>query len=375
MPSAEWIRVTNTTLRDYFKGVEGKLQTNQKVLAVARRMGRIVYKQTGTDLDWAIPYRQAPMQSTTLADQINPTQQDRYKRLNVAPKGFQVNDLMTERDRLINGPDARTQLINYYAEMPERLGDDIEQQWGLQFFKDDSTETTNLTGLESMFAINGTTNITDGTQRSANAADIVGYPNDTYGGLSTALGQIGSWGTQSGISSTWPNGTGSLSYDFSSPVVVNYDSDNLDGSTHTWAGQGVSAMRFGIMAMRRYDPTGRAMRMILLDGDLYRRVTEGERSKEQMQVTNKNSLYALGFTDTFVVDGVEVSWEYGVTAGCGYGINMNNVSYHSYFPRIFRVMGPTEEPLSQFYYTVVKSFGNWKFKNPSRFMKLALLAT
>ena len=93
--------------------------------------------------------------------------------------------------------------------------------------------------FESIFAVNGTVNISTGAQRSANAADMFGFPADTYAGLNTGLGHYAGSQTETG---SWPSAA-DPEYDFHSPVVVNYTSTGFGGATATWKDQCIEAMR------------------------------------------------------------------------------------------------------------------------------------
>ena len=81
---------------------------------------------------------------------------------------------------------------------------------------------TSWHGFFSIFNTNGTTTITSGAQRSANAADVVGYPADTYASLTTGLGD---YGGEAG-DSVWPLGVCDPEFDFFTPLVVNPLSTN-----------------------------------------------------------------------------------------------------------------------------------------------------
>lgn len=373
---AEWARVVSTTITDYMKGVETRLMANQKLLAGLKKAGNITYNQAGTAFDWAVEYREAPLETTTGEDQIVPARQDRYKRPSLTMKGVRVHDMMTIREQLMNGG-GRSQLINYYKEMSEVLGRNIERQFGLELYVDDSASgnSDRLTGIESMMGTNGTVTITTGAQRSANAADVAGYPSDTYAGINTGLGYYGgSWGTQSAIESTWPAGSGQLSYDFFSPTIVCFNSTAFNGSADTFFAQGQEATRYGIIHMQRYDTNSKAMKFITFDRDLYRQLVQQNDNKERFIVNDENTLRAMGFKDTLMLDGVECTWEFGVPAGVGYGFNMENMEIRSYQDRLFKVTGPKLQDLNNSWYTFITFYGNVKFTTPKHFSKFMTIA-
>lgn len=372
---AEWARITATTIKDYMKGVEDRLTANQMLLAAMKQAGNISYNCGGDTFEWGIEYREIPLQVNNGEQTITPQRQDYLKRPALGWIGYNVSDLMTKREKLINQSGA-WQLVNYFKEMTVRDGRNLERQFGEELYIDSSASGNSgrLTGLESMFGTNGTVTISSGAQRSANAADVAGYPSDTYAGLSTAVNQYGSWQSQAGISTTWPAGRGTLSYDFFSPMITCYNSTAWAGTTDTWADNCLKATRYTVVHMQRYDKNRQAMKMLLLDRDLYRQFLDKQDSKEHMYVESKYSLRALGFKDTFQQDGVEIAWEYGVPGAVGYGINIDNMELRSMQDVLFKSNGPNFEPLNNAYYVITDFYGQLKFHAPRFFAKLMTIA-
>lgn len=373
---AEWPRLVATTISDYAKGVEVELAANQMLMAALKKKGNISYNQTGLDFNWQVEYREVPLNVTTGEDTISPARQDAYKRATLDMAGYQIADVFTKRERLKNGG-GPTQIINYYKLMSDRLFRNLKRQFGEEFYIDSSASGNSgrLSGIETMMALNGTTNITSGAQRSATAADVVGYPNDTYAGLSTALaGGGGTWTSQADINTTWPAGRGTLNYDYWSPVVVNTTSTSFDGATDTWKDQCVQVTRYAVTHMQRYDDNRRSMKMLLLDRDMYRQYLDKLDAKEHIYVTSENSLKALGFDAGIQQDGCEITWEFGVPGAVGYGFNIDNMELRSYQDELIKTQGPIYEPKNQSWYTIVDCFAQLKFRSPKFFCKLAALA-
>lgn len=375
---AEWARLTATTIADYAKGYEDKLLAKRILLAAMKKKGNISYNRGGDTFTWQVPYRLAALTVNDGETPITPARQDRFKRATLDYIGYTLADMMTKREKLKNKGTAA--LIDYYSEMSQMLMSDAGQRFSEELYVDSSAtgNSGRLTGVESMMALNGTVTITSGAQRSANAADIVGYPNDTYAGLSTALGNYaGSWGTttaQTGVSSTWPAGGGELSYDFYSPIVVNYTSTSFSPSTHDWANQCVEATRYLITHMNRYVQDRGSMKAILMDRDLYRQYLNKLDSKERINTSSELGLRSLGFEDTFSQDGVDITWEYGMPASVAYAYNIDNMELRSMQDVIFETVGPKYNELQQAYYVIVDFYGQLKFHSPRFFGKLAALA-
>lgn len=378
---AEWARLAATTITDYAKGYEDELVAKRVLLAAIKKEGNIKYNCGGAGTDggfsWRVPYKQVPLLTDDGETPITPTRKDRFKSPNLSYVFYRADDMMTWREKTLNkGPG---QIINYYEEMAPMLMEDITQRFSEELYIDSSASgnSQRLSGIETMMAAPNTVNLSSGADRgSASSTDVVGYPNDTYAGLSTVLGNYaGSWDTQSTISTTWPAGRGDLAYDFWSPVIVNYDSDSLEGSTHTWDGQAVYATRYLITHMNKYVSERGSLKVGLFDRDLFRRYLNQLDSKERILVKSELGLRALGFEDAFSQDGVDMTWEFGIPSAVAYFGNIKHVKMRSCQDRLFMTEGPWYEKLQQAYIVNVKFAGQLQFSAPRFFGKLALLAT
>ena len=376
---AEWSRLANSTISDYFRGVEEGLGTKNRFFAMLKKMGNIIYGQQGTDLNWAVEYREIPLTTNNMEQAVVPSRQDYVKRCSITPIGYSQADQMTKREKLMNATGG-SQLIDYFKEMAKRLERNSARQFQEEVYIDSSAtgNSGRLSGLETMFATNGTINITSTTSasRAANAADVVGNPSDTYAGLSTILGNYaGAWSTGAGsVSDVWPAGKGQLSFDFFSPVVVCYNNTNFS-ATNTWANQCVQSVRYAVVHMQRYNTNNTsAVNKIFLDRDLYRLFLDKQDSKEHMYVQSNYSLRSMGFEDVIQQDGVEVSWEWGIPGAVGYGLNFDNVELYSWQDTLWDITGPTYSELNKSHYVIADFFGNLKFRTPSTFCKFINIA-
>ncbi len=283
---------------------------------------------------------------------------------------------MTEREKLMNrGVPA---LVKYFENMSKNLLHDAYEKFPEEFYNDATVNTTRYTGIDTMMGVNGTVNIGSGAQRTANAADVVGYPNITYAGLACTLGNYsGTWGNgtaQTNLATTWPNGRGDMGYDFWSPVIVNTTSTAWGAATATFADTCVLCTRFGIIQLKRYKCKRGNMKTILYDRENYRLYLNRLDSKERAVVQENLGLRSLGFEDTFRQDGVDIMWEFGMPAGNGYGFNSENMILHSMYDTLLNVDGPTFAPLAKYYWVIVSIMGQLQFTAPRFFLKLTSLA-
>ncbi len=372
---AEWQRLTATTIAKYGRGVEDMLMAKRVLLAMMKKDGQVVYNSTGLTRNWQTEHRLSQFAVNNGEQTVSPARQNRFQQPSIDYIGYTMADAMTKREELKNkGPEA---LVDYYANMAKYLNDDAFQRLSEELYVD-STASGNagkLSGIETLMVCNGTINITSGAQRSANAADVVGSPNQTYAGLLTNLGNYsGTWGTQSGISNTWPAGKGELGYDFWAPIVVNTTSTAWGGTTATFADTCVFCTRFAAIQMQRYESNRGSTKTILYDRDNFRVYLNKIDSKERIAVSSNSGLRALGFDDAFRQDGVDIYWEFGMPAGNGYGFNAEKMYLHSMQDKIFKSEGPIWKPENRYYFVILDFLGQMQFCAPRFFCKLTSLA-
>ena len=373
---AEWARITNTTIAKYIKGVEVELRAKQILMALMDKKGRITRGVSGDGVKWQVEYREIPLTVNNGEQAITPQRQDAYKQCFLDIGGYLVADVMTKREKVKNGK-GPSQIVDYFKTMVTRSTRNLRRQFGEELYVDTTASGNNgrISGLETMFGTTGTVNITSGATRSANAADVAGYPTNTYANVVCTLGNYGgSWTSQSNQATTWPAGHGTLSYDFFSPTIVCYNSTAWSGASNDWASNCLKATRYGITHMQRYDDDQTAVKKLILDRDLYRQFLDKQDSKEHAWITSNYDLRAMGFQETFKQDGVEVAWEYGVPGAVGYGVNIDNMELLSWQDDLFDVRGPIFNELNNAYHVVIDFLGQVKFTTPNKFMKLITIA-
>jgi len=366
-------RTAATTLANHIREVEESMLRNFQLGALLESAGRVNYNNSGEGFDWPVQYRLHKVEGNTGETQRNFARRNLWKTANLEFRGYQTTDAMYYREfRSNKGPEG---VVKVFDNFVERLETSLTQGLGGEYYVDGSASGNEQSwhGLESMFVLNGTVNSTSGAQRSANAADIVGYPNDTYSGLSTVLGN---YGGENESSQYWPDGISDAEYDFWSPLVVNYTTTHADlpASTQTWAGQGDEAMRYAIINAQRNTSKNGQITNILLSRDLYMGLLNIIDTKERIQISSEQSLRALGFKNVLNFDGIEVSWEAAIASGVGYGINYDNMELKSMDESLLRSEGPEYDIHSQSFNAVVSTLSNLKFSSPRNFFKLAALA-
>lgn len=374
-------RTSATTLAHHVQQVEDAFMRNYQIGAILESNGRVNYNNTGEGFDWPVQYRIHNVEGNTGQTARNFSRRNLWKTAYLEFRGYQATDSMFYREFLSNrGPEG---IVKVYDNFVERLTTSVKQHLGGQYYVDGEASGYEQSwhGLESLFSIdssgtdqtlNSTISSTP-TARTANAADIVGYPQGTYAGLEMELGNYGG-DNESG--EVWPDGLADPEFDFWTPLVINYTTTHADlaSSTNTWAGQCTDAMRYGIINSQRNVSMEGQITNIMLARDLYRQFLETIDDKEQINVTSETGLRALGFKNVVMFDGVEVSWEVAVPTGVGYGLSYNMMELKSMDSQLLRSEGPEYDIHSQAFNAVVSTLSNMKFASPRNFFALKALA-
>lgn len=379
--NTDWARTLATTLADYTREEEMAWMKNFQLGALLESNGRITYGHAGRGLVWEVRYRKHRLEGNTGETPRNFVRQNLWKVAALPYRGYQAVDSISESERLENRGEAA--VIKLMDNFVGRIEDSVKQGIATEFYNDGNATGFEQAwhGFESMMAFTQT--VTAGTAgavaRSANAADMVAAPDDSYATLDTDLGAYGGEGDPA---LTWPAGVNDPEFDFWSPLIIDYTSTAFSGTADTFVAQGDEALRFGIIHGQRNTLTTGPMSNIFLDRTLYAQLLQLISSKERILVTSENELRALGFKNNIVLDGVTVSWETGIPAAngnsgvsgvsgtlIGYGFNWNDIELRCMYDQMFVPEGPHYDPFTQRYNFVVKTKSNLKFGSPRNFTK------
>jgi len=376
MPSSsDWARSIGTTIINYLREEELTTFRKFKVFSALEASGNVVMNQGGRGLQWEVRYRNQPVTGNNGETPRVFARQNLWVNAELPYRGYQVTDSIYKKEMLENR--GQQALINVAGNMATRLKESMEQHLAKEVWIDGGKAGNELRfhGIESMMAIDGTINIADGTKRTANADDMFGWPADVYANVNTGLGAIA--GSQ--LEGVWPNGVCDPEYDFYSPIVVNYTSKafgsgGTGGATHDWANNCVVATREGIHQAKRNDTRESQIDMVILDRKMFIAYLNKLDSKERAIVTRTNGLKSYGFNDVFEQDGVEISTEYAVPTGCGYGLSIQNMELRCMEGSLMTAEGPFYNEDLQSYRYVVSVLANLKFRSPRNFFKLQAIA-
>jgi len=353
--TTDFARSIATTIVNHLREEEIASLRKYMVLAAIEQRGNVRMNMAGRGFDWEVSYRLHKPSGNNGETPRSFARQNLWKKAELEYRGYQATDMIYRKELLENR--GTSALINVAGKMSSRLLTSIEQYLSQEVWIDGNAAGNELRyhGLESFLGNNGTLNVTDGTQRAANAADPFGYPSDTYAGLNTQLGYYG--GSQ--LSGQWPGGKADSEYDFYSPILVNYTSSYF-GNT-TWAANCVKALREGLHYAKRNDTKEDAIDLIVLDRKLFIGFLNAQDSKERIIVTKENGLKSFGF-NTVEIDGVELGTEYAVPADTGYGLAIGNIELLNMEGQMFNSEVPFYDEVTQSDRYGVSTLGNLKFK-------------
>jgi hypothetical protein len=356
---APWSRIVNSTIKKYIREREINILRNRKLSALLKKKGRISFNWSGTAMDWKIKYKRVPLTPFADGDLLDFARKDRNKTATLDWRGYSVTDSMTKGEFLQNRNTEA--IVKLYSNIATDLTDDCEELFGEEFYVDGTT-AANVKRMHGLESFAGGTLVTS----AGNGAVL---PVRTYAGLSTVPGTYGgTW--SSGSLPGWPNGKGDTQYDFWSPIIVDYG-DTLFSATNTWLANCVEALSFGIVKSKKSKAAKGMLDVIFVTDEMFRQYMSVYRTKERIIIerqANNSPLIAAGFSDVINQDGVDITWEYGIPSGSGYGFNIDMMELRSQQAQVFVPEGPDFDIASKSWRFSVDFYGNTVF-NPKFFVK------
>ena len=356
---APWSRVVNSTIKKYIREREINILRNRKLTALLKKKGRISFNWSGTAMDWKVKYKRVRLTPFADGDTLEFSRKDRNKTATIDWRGYSATDSMTKGEFLQNRNTEA--IIKLYSEISSDLIEDMEDAFGEEFYINGYApgNSKRIHGIESFMAA------------AQNAGNGAGTPTGSFAGLSCVPGAYGGvW--DSGTLPGWPNGRGDAQYDFWSPLVVDYGDTLFDPATHTWANNCVEAISFAIIKSKKSKSAKGQLDVIFIEDEMYRQYVKVMRQKERILVersAEKSPLIALGFQDVINQDGTDVTWEYGMPTGLGYGFNCDMMEVRSQQAQVFVPEGPDQDIATKSWRFSVDMFGNVVW-NPKFFIKL-----
>ena len=367
--STDWARTIGTTLVLHLKEEELATFRKYKIFALLEGSGRVAMNQGGRGFDWEVRYRNQPVTSNTGESARVFARHNLWQRANLPYRGYSVTDMVTKREMLENR--GVSQLIDVAGKMASRLQESMQEQLGQEIYTDGNLpgNENRWHGLESIFGVNGSVNIDDGShEATARPEDPFLWPEDIYAGLSTELGALGGAQREAG---SWPYIPVDPEYDYYSPLVCNYNSSFFGGATTSWKDQCIEAIREGVQHAKRNDTKESQIDLVLLNRKLYIDFLNRLDSRERAIVTKTAGLKSYGFGDVVEMDGIEVSTEYAIPSDTGYALSIGNMEMKCMEGQLMTGEGPYYNEELQAHRYAVSVLANMKFKSPRNFVKFS----
>lgn len=334
--AAPWSRAINTTIRNYIKEQATNILRNRKLTALLDSRGRITMNWSGLAMDWKVEYNRVKLIPFAAGDNTQFDQKDRYKTAVLEWRGYQTSDSIGKHEFLMNRN--KEAIIRTFADLGKKLVRDMQDAFGEEFYNDGSLaqNAKRMHGINSFM------------QATANPGNGAGTPTGSFAGLSCVPGAYGgNW--DPGNLPDWPNGRGDVKFDFFAPIIVDYGDTYFPGDqnagtpTNTWAVNGVEAISFGLVKSQKSKSEKGKLDIIMIDDEMWRQYKTAYRTKERIVIerqANNSPLVALGFTDVINQDGSDITTEYGIDPGSGYGFNVEEMEVRSMQAELFVPEGP-----------------------------------
>ena len=373
----DWSRVIATTIVNHLREEEVTTFRKFKVFSMLESSGNVIMNQSGRGFDWNVRYRNAPVSGNTGDTPRTFSRVNMWKRVSLPWRGFTTTDAIYRREMLENR--GQQALVDVASRMAERLRESLEQHLSYQPYRDGNASgaENDFHGLESFLGYTAGTTVDESSSNVAasrnatNTADRYGFPDDMYADLSTRLGYYGG-GRIGPTSGTWPNVPVDPELDYWSPLIINYNASSFNSNgSRNWKANCVQAIREGIHGCKRNDTKDAQIDMVLLDRQMYIQFLNEYSAKERIVISKENGLKSLGFSDVVTLDGVEVSSEYAIPAGKGYGLSIGNMELRCLENQLMVAEGPFYSEETQSYRYACSTLGNFKFKSPRNFFLLA----
>lgn len=355
---ADITAVQNTsTLNKYIKSQIDPIFRSSVVMGGLEAHGCITYgkKNSGKSLKWRPRVKRRSIKAAD-PNGVSITFQPTNTRMEVSLPwcSYNLGERVSKMDKLINQGDD-VQYVNHVEDTIDGLSEDFREDFSSKIYIDGSaTGSNDVHGFETMFSVNGL--VTDGR---------VGDPDGTYAGKSTALGYLG--GNWTG---TFPSGRGKTHYHAWSPLVVDYNNDGFDATSHAWSGQWQQVLNFAVAHLGRLQKA--KPDIALINTDMLIEAKDSLRASERFIATPKSKMTDAGFV-TIMFENLEIADEYNVPDETGYLFSWKNIELKSMQNQLVELDDDHITASSVDIYAA-DFYGQFKFNAPSQFCKLAAIS-
>lgn len=349
-----WSRVVNTTIKNYITGALDMTLRGRKLFALLKSRGRIEMNESGWARDWKVEYNTVRPTPWADGDTLQFSKIDRWKTATLDWRAYTMQDSMSKGEWLANrGKEA---MVGIFDNSAKKLLRDMSNYIGEELYINGyaAGNSKRMHGLDSAF---GTPSLNPATGVNL-ANNGFGWPVGTYAGLTLTPGAYnGNWDVNSNPNLFWPHGRGDTRYDFWSSYICDVGSPKYS-STNTWQANCVDAISETLTQTGKNRGEGAPIDLILTGAEMYSQFKKVFRPLERIEVTKDSGLRKLGFGDILNLDGCDVTSEYGIPQGVGYGLSLDEITLISQQSELFVAMGPDEDPKTKSWLWSVDFFGN-----------------
>lgn len=368
--SDEHVELVRASAPKYFKGESDLTFRNRMWLALMEKYGVIDYGvDTSYACVWNVVNKLPDVSTFGDSGDINFDEHSALAQLTVNVRGYKATDRLPKKQYLLNKGN-KTKISNLYRMKSEHLLKAMRYNVCAEVYTDGyaTNNTHRFIGLESFMGAG-----------TVAAGDRIAMTSDTYGGLSTALGNAGGTWSDSGVaasqynstlSNDFPFGQGSSEYDYVSPLLVNWSSTAWPSTSTSFVDNCEDMLRFTILAQRhRGALEGSTAPLVALFGTgLYNDFLTFYSARNHQQIPIPEAV-ELGFPETINFEGSWISHDYNCEVNTGYLLAPEMMELFTPQGQLFDVEGPEWSTPDQAFLYIVSLFGNLRFQ-PKFFAKM-----
>lgn len=347
-------RITTTTLDNALRIKVEPIFRRSYFLDQLRERGRISFKNHGRKLTWWPRMRRRTISPGSGTNINIPFPQTNVRREVSLPwRHYTLGESVDPFELLVN-QNKETAIFDIADEVVSGAAEDFVEDFRLKLYVDGNAGAgTDLHGLNSCMSVNGLI----ANSKACN-------PNDTYAGVSTALGAIGSWTPDA--NDGWPTGQGSSEYNWWSPLVVDYHHTDWVGVAD-WQTSWQQVVRYATTyqsILQKRDPD-----TLLLNPELLREAKDSLESDQRFILNEQTGTTHVGHK-TLLFEELVIATEYGVPDGVGYFLNFDALELRCLTEQLVQTMTDTDITSGGTKLYAFQFWGNLMINAPSFLAKL-----
>ncbi len=350
-------RITAVAINKYIRKLTEPIMVNARLLGVLQAKRRITYNHDAAQIRWRVRFRRAqPVASAGYPINVTFDLPNRITEAVLPWRSYVLGEAIPKMEKLIGRRDD-TAFPRLVENIVKWAMDDFQYFFQRTLYADGESGTLDIHGLESMFGYSGLL-----------AGGYVGNPNDSYAGLSTALGALG--GTWTGV---WPSGVGDPEYCAWSPIIVDYTNTVFkhdESASSSWSNNWRRAVRFGrawLQARQGVDPD-----VLISHPDMERQARDASDAMTRLEVTQKSPIVDLGIK-TVNFEGLEMLSDPFCPSGTAYLLTTEKMELMSMQSQLIEVHKDTDPYNTDTF--MFDFFGNLKAESPAYFVKFAAISS